>query len=78
MKNQEIINDIENYYPIDCVYPDTATIGKHLIIKAMEQVNFDWRTLPDNVLLKLRELCFEEEESGELTHFLREKELLNF
>lgn len=78
MKNQEIIKDIENYYPIDAVYEDTAVIGKHLLIKAFEQTNFDWRELPENVLSKLRDLCFEEENSGELTQFLREKELLSF
>lgn len=76
MEKNKLIRDIENYYPIDCEYPDTALIGEQILIRAMQAVKFDWRTLPHNVLSKCREMCFNEENDGEITSDLKERGLI--
>lgn len=51
------IQDIENLFPADCQYPDTAAIGKELLLLAMESAGFNWRKLPAEVLQQYRMLC---------------------
>jgi len=55
MRKEDIINDIDALYPIDCQYEDTNKIGKLLIIKAIENVKFNWRDLPIEVLQEYRQ-----------------------
>jgi len=54
---EEIIDDISSLYPIDCQYDDTNRIGKRLLLEAFENVNFNWRDLPYEILYEYRRLC---------------------
>ena len=71
MSKEEMIQEIEGLYPIDCNYIDTCTVGEMLLLKAIRTTNFDWREFPENVLLEYLQLCRNEEEDGEITSLLR-------
>lgn len=76
MEKSKIIRDIENYYPIDSEYSETNLIGQRLLIMAIQQTRFNWRNLPEKVLIKYRDLCFDEENNREITEQLREQGLI--
>lgn len=42
-----------------------------LLLRAMKNTEFNWRELPENVLLEYAKLCQDEENTGELTSTLR-------
>lgn len=57
MDKKEAIDTISELYPIDSQYLDTKEIGKKLLIESIEEVEFDWRELPDSVLIRLAYKC---------------------
>ena len=69
-----LIEKIEGLYPIDCEYHDTNVIGKVLIANAIERVG--WRKLPSEFLAQYLIECANEEETGEITHQLKEKGII--
>lgn len=71
MSKDKIIQNIEGLYPTDCEYSNTNTIGKVLLLTALKNSKFDWRELPENVLLEYERLCLNEENNGEITHQIR-------
>lgn len=67
----DIIRSIEGLYPIDSNYVDTGTIGEVILMKAIRNIKFDWRMLPNEVLCEYNQLCLKEENSGDITAMLR-------
>jgi hypothetical protein len=55
---EELIRIIEQLYPIDAEYEDTAMIGRELLSEAKEECN-DWRNEPLNVLAAYARRCQE-------------------
>lgn len=70
-KRTQAISTIEALYPIDSEYPDSARIGKELLIRAVMEFP-DWRKLPDEILFKYANLC-EYEESKNTREFLKRR-----
>jgi hypothetical protein len=62
MNKDEAINHINQLYPIDSQFTDTNEVGKQLMVEAMEEVGFDWRTLPEPVLIRWAEKCLQKDE----------------
>ena len=60
MNRKEAISHIENLYPADCEYEDTATIGKQLLEQAKSEVA-GWRTEPTEVLIRYAQLCIRQD-----------------
>lgn len=56
MTREEAISHIENLYPADAGYSDTAQIGKELLEQAKMEVA-GWRTEPTEVLVRYAQLC---------------------
>ena len=57
-----ILDQIEEYYPVDNLDPDNAKIGQILLEKAKIQTGYinwfaDWREYPENVLRQYLENC---------------------
>lgn len=57
MNKQEAIDFIAGQYPIDSDYSDTNEIGRQFMLEAMEETNFNWRDLPEEVLVRWAEKC---------------------
>ncbi|MGR9052754.1 MAG: hypothetical protein ACU84J_08910 [Gammaproteobacteria bacterium] len=53
---EEAIRHIENLYPADADYEDTAAIGRELLAQAKREV-LGWRNEPTAVLIRYAELC---------------------
>ncbi len=64
MTKEESIIHIENLYPIDCDYERTNMIGRELLIEVI--LEYGWRDLPDEILLKLAELCLVKSDNSHL------------
>lgn len=64
------IDTIRGLYPADSRYPDTAEIGRRLLLEAMEKTAFNWRDLPEDVLRIYAELC-EQEDAKSIRSALR-------
>ena len=62
MNREEAIKSIENLYPPDTGYADTAVIGRELLLSAWA---LEWRNLPDKVLFELCRLNEEKERIGQ-------------
>ena len=60
MKREEAIQHIENLYPADSGYDDTAEIGRDLLAQAKREVS-GWRTEPTEILVRYAELCIQRE-----------------
>jgi len=54
---QELISTIEWLYPIDSEYDSVKSIGEKLLLEAIADTFFDWRDLPEEVLIRYAELC---------------------
>lgn len=54
MKKAEAISVIECLYPPDAEYQATREIGQALLLEALR--DFDWRTLPEELLSRWAEL----------------------
>lgn len=50
MDKDEAIRHIENLYPPDSSYPDTATIGRNDLEDALAE---RWRDLPEPILVSI-------------------------
>jgi hypothetical protein len=55
------ISVIEALYPADAEYPETAEIGRRLLVQAKETIGDDWRDESDAVLEEYARLCRREE-----------------
>lgn len=64
MDRKEAIDAISSLYPSDSNFPETNEIGRQFMLESMNEVGFDWRNLPDDVLERWAEKCI-----------LREREL---
>jgi hypothetical protein len=64
MDRQKAIETIELLYPADSQYPDSAQIGKGLLLQAQDEVN-NWRNEPTPVLIRYAQLCIELEQEQE-------------
>ncbi len=60
----ELVSTIEGLYPIDSEYDDTKEVGEMLLTEAIQDVFFDWRDLPQEVLVKYAELCIDRDNSN--------------
>lgn len=58
MTREEAIRNIEDLYPADSRYEDTAEVGRQLLEQAKHEV-CGWRTEPTEVLIRYAELCIE-------------------
>ncbi|MDD5061763.1 MAG: hypothetical protein PHN44_05730 [Candidatus Marinimicrobia bacterium] len=70
MNKQKAIEIIEQLFPADSQYEDTAAIGKRLLDQAKEEID-GWRNLPEPVLVRYAELC-EAEENKQVRKFQKE------
>jgi hypothetical protein len=68
-QREQAISTIEALYPVDSQYPDTAKIGKELLLRAVLEFS-DWRKLPDEILIRYASIC-EYYETKETNKFLR-------
>ena len=59
-EKEKAIQDIEGLYPPDASNEDTAEIGRQLLQQAKNEV-YDWRDLPEKVLVRFALLCKERE-----------------
>ena len=57
MNKQQAIDSISGLYSIDSEFQDSNKIGKQFMLEAMEEVNFNWRDLPEEVLVRWAEKC---------------------
>jgi len=57
MNKKEAISSIENLYPTDSPFPDTNKVGQELLFESLHEVGFDWRDLPEAVLVRYAEKC---------------------
>ena len=57
MTKDEAIESISHLYPADSEYHDCQEIGKRFMTEAMEEMNFNWRELPEDVLIRYAEKC---------------------
>jgi hypothetical protein len=57
MTKHEAITSIGGLYPSDSEFPKTNEIGRKFMLQAMDEVRFNWRELPENVLTRWAELC---------------------
>lgn len=64
MDREKAIETIELLYPADSQYPDSAQIGKGLLMRAKDEVN-NWRNEPTPVLIRYAQLCIELEQEQE-------------
>lgn len=72
MNNKErAIDVISSLYPSDSQFPETNAIGKQFMIESINEVGFDWRELPENVLGRWAEKCLAKEVADDRR--LREK-----
>lgn len=60
MTREYAVEVIENLYPADADYPDTAEVGQELLEQAKREVA-GWRTEPTEVLIRYAQLCLERE-----------------
>ena len=58
------IETIELLFPADSQYPESAKIGKGLLLQAKDEVN-NWRNEPTPVLIRYAQLCIELEHEQE-------------
>lgn len=61
MSKKESIATIEGLYPIDSQYPDTNEVGRQLLLESIQEANFNWRDLPEEVLAIWSRKCVEKE-----------------
>ena len=61
MDRHTAIETIENMFPVDAVYEDTAAIGRRLLQQAKEKTQ-GWRDEPDEVLIEYARLCIAEDD----------------
>ena len=61
MSKQRAIEVIEQLYPTDSNYPDTNLIGKQYMMEAMDEVGFNWRELPEEILVIWADKCLAKE-----------------
>lgn len=61
MSKKESIATIEEMYPIDSQYPDTNEVGRQLLLESIQEANFNWRDLPEEVLAVWSRKCIEKE-----------------
>ena len=61
MSKKESIATIEELYPIDSQYPDTNEVGRQLLLESIQEANFNWRDLPEEVLAIWSRKCVEKE-----------------
>lgn len=61
MSKKESIATIEEMYPIDSQYPDTNEVGRELLLESIQEANFNWRDLPEEVLAIWSRKCVEKE-----------------
>lgn len=54
---KEAIQQIELLYPPDSKFRGTRMVGISLLEEAKQNVAFDWRDYPENVLVELAKLC---------------------
>lgn len=59
MDKKRAIATIQNLYPIDSQYADTNKVGQELLIETFKEVGFNWRDLPEDVLVRYAEKCIE-------------------
>ena len=59
MDKNTAIRNIEDLFPMDSHYSDTAKTGESLVIEALRQTN--WRNLPEETLRVLARLNTEKE-----------------
>lgn len=58
MNREEAISIIDELYPADSGYEETAKIGRELLDQAKRSA---WRTEPTEVLIKYAQLCIKKE-----------------
>lgn len=51
------IDLISELYPIDSQFQSTNEIGKQLMLESIEETGFNWRELPEDVLVRWAEKC---------------------
>jgi len=59
MNKIEAIHSIEKLYPTDSPFPDTNKVGQELLFESLQEIGFDWRDLPEAVLVRYAEKCIE-------------------
>ena len=59
---ENVIRSIEELYPPDSEYDDTAEIGQRFLLSAVMN-KMDWRELPLNVLIEMNQFCIRLENS---------------
>jgi hypothetical protein len=57
MNKKEAIDSINGLYPIDSNFPDTNEVGEQFMLEAMDELGFNWRDLPENILVRWAEKC---------------------
>ena len=63
MTRDEAITTINELYPADSKFDDTAAIGQELLDKA-QQMYANWRNEPDKVLFEYARLCIATEKKS--------------
>ena len=58
MTREDAIKLIENLYPADSEYSDTAAIGQELLNQAERE---NWRSAPTEILIHYANLCISKE-----------------
>ena len=60
MTKEKAIKEIEQLYPPDSDFPDTAAIGQELLAEAKRRFA-TWKNEPDDVIFELLNLCRDRE-----------------
>lgn len=68
---ERAIDVIKDLYPSDSQFPETNAIGKQFMVESINEVGFDWRELPEDVLVRWAEKCLDKERADDRR--LREK-----
>lgn len=54
---KQAIDTISSLYPSDSEFSSVNDIGKEFMLESMEEVGFNWRELPQAVLVRWAEKC---------------------
>jgi hypothetical protein len=58
MKREEAIRHIENFYPADSQYENTARVGRELLEQAKRETA-SWKNESTEVLIRYAQLCLD-------------------
>jgi hypothetical protein len=61
MKREEAIQHIENLYPADSQYENTAKVGRELLEQAKRETAATWKTESTEVLIRYAQLCLDKD-----------------